>query len=166
MRHYPGQRPAVASVPDRQVPRAPLPLRGVTSSGMTSSAISKGVTPSSSLIRAHASDQNPPAAFRPWPRSAGPCRLLPAPAERWPFPTLSLQVFPKMPGSRSRRGVGCTCLFLPQRHRPSPHPAHGSASRVGPLRDFTAAGVSRSSPFLTFRPPGLFATQVSPTATA
>ena len=33
-------------------------------------------------------------------------------------------------------------------------------------RDFTAAGVSRSSPFLTFRPPGLLATQVSPTATA
>ena len=33
-------------------------------------------------------------------------------------------------------------------------------------RDFTAAGVSRSLPFLTFRPPGLFATQVSPTAAA
>jgi hypothetical protein len=27
-----------------------------------------------------------------------------------------------------------------------------------------AAGVARSSLFLTFRPPGLFATQVSPTA--
>ena len=27
-----------------------------------------------------------------------------------------------------------------------------------------AEGISRSSPFLTFRPPGLFATQVSPTA--
>jgi hypothetical protein len=33
-------------------------------------------------------------------------------------------------------------------------------------RDCTAEGVSRSSPFLPFRPPGLFATQVSPTATA
>ena len=33
-------------------------------------------------------------------------------------------------------------------------------------RDFRAEGVSRSSPFLPFRPPGLFATQVSPTATA
>ena len=27
-----------------------------------------------------------------------------------------------------------------------------------------AEGISRSSPFLTFRPPGLFATQVSPAA--
>ena len=29
-----------------------------------------------------------------------------------------------------------------------------------------AEGISRSSPFLTFKPPGLFATQVSPTAAA
>ena len=69
-----------------------------------------------------------------------------------------------MLGPVSRRVVGCTCLFLPPRRRPSPNPADGSASRIDPLRDFTAAGISRSSPFLTFRPPGLFATQVSPTA--
>ena len=71
-----------------------------------------------------------------------------------------------MLGPVSRRVVGCTCLFLPPRRRPSPNPADGSASRIDPLRDFTAAGISRSSPFLTFRPPGLFATQVSPTAAA
>ncbi len=71
-----------------------------------------------------------------------------------------------MLGPVSRRVAGCTCLFLPPRHRPSPNPANGSASRITPLRDFTAAGVSRSSPFLTFRPPGLFATQISPTAAA
>ncbi len=71
-----------------------------------------------------------------------------------------------MLGPVSRRVVGCTCLFLPPRRRPSPSPAGGSASRNDPLRDFTAAGISRSSPFLTFRPPGLFATQVSPTAAA
>jgi hypothetical protein len=69
-----------------------------------------------------------------------------------------------MLGPVSRRVAGCTCLFLPPRRRPSPSPAGGSASRIDPLRDFTAAGISRSSPFLTFRPPGLFATQVSPTA--
>ncbi len=33
-----------------------------------------------------------------------------------------------------------------------------------PAKRLHAAGVSRSSPFLTFRPPGLLATQVSPTA--
>ena len=45
---------------DRQVPRAPLPFRGATSPGVASSATSKGVTPSSSLVRAHAPDQYPP----------------------------------------------------------------------------------------------------------
>ena len=44
-----------------------------------------------------------------------------------------------MLGPVSRRVVGCTCLFLPPRRRPSPSPAGGSASRVDPLRDFTAA---------------------------
>jgi hypothetical protein len=43
-----------------QAPRAPSPSRGVTSRGVTSNATSKGITPSSSLIRAHAPDQNPP----------------------------------------------------------------------------------------------------------
>ena len=33
-----------------------------------------------------------------------------------------------------------------------------------PAKRLRAAGVARSSLFLTFRPPGLFATQVSPTA--
>ncbi len=33
-----------------------------------------------------------------------------------------------------------------------------------PAKRLRAAGVSRPSPFLTFRPPGLLATQVSPTA--
>src|SRR6266851_4444571 len=33
-----------------------------------------------------------------------------------------------------------------------------------PAKRLRATGVSRSSPFLTFRPPGLLATQVSPTA--
>jgi len=82
------------------------------------------------------------------------------------LPDVALQVFPRMLGPRSRRVVGCTCLFLPPRRRPSPKPTNGSASRINPLRDFRAVGVSRSSPFLTFRPPGLFATQVSPTAAA
>ena len=46
---------------NRQVPRAPLPASGVTSGGEMSSISSEGVTPPSSLIRAHAPDQIPPA---------------------------------------------------------------------------------------------------------
>jgi len=63
----------------------------------------------------------------------GLCRLLPAPAGRWPFPTLSLQVCPRMLGPWSRRGVECTCLFLPQQHRPSLRPSNRLATRVDPL---------------------------------
>jgi hypothetical protein len=60
--------------------------------------------------------------------------------------------------------VACICLLLPLPRRPSPSPANGSASPNRPAKRLHAAGVSRSSLFLTFRPPGLFATQVSPTS--
>ncbi len=51
---------------------------------------------------------------------SGLCRLLPIPAAKWPFPTLSLQVLPKMLRPLPRRFAGCTCLLLPLQHRPSP----------------------------------------------
>ncbi len=44
----------------RSMPRAPLPHRRVTPVRTASCAVSKSVTSSSSLIRAHASDQDPP----------------------------------------------------------------------------------------------------------
>ena len=44
----------------------------------------------------------PSHSLRPWPRSVGPCRLLPAPAGNRPFPTLSPQVFPQVPGPLPR----------------------------------------------------------------
>jgi hypothetical protein len=47
----------------RQVPRAPLPTQGVTCGGVTSRITSEGVTPPSSLLRAHAPDHIPPAAY-------------------------------------------------------------------------------------------------------
>jgi hypothetical protein len=45
-----------------RVPRAPLPRAGVTRAGAASKAAWRGVTPSSSLIRAHAPDHPPPRA--------------------------------------------------------------------------------------------------------
>jgi len=48
---------------DHRVPRAPLPDMGVNHTGMISQIIWKGITPSSSLILAHAPDQPPPRAF-------------------------------------------------------------------------------------------------------
>ena len=47
---------------DRQVPRAALPTSGVTIGRSKSRLLSEGVTPPSSLIPAHAPDQNPPSA--------------------------------------------------------------------------------------------------------
>lgn len=45
------------------MPRAPLPVTSVTRVRVASSATSKGVTPSSSLVRAHAPNQLPPPGF-------------------------------------------------------------------------------------------------------
>ena len=52
--------PDPSSFQDRQVPRAPLPVSGVTSDGAMSRIASGGVLPPSSLIRAHASGHIPP----------------------------------------------------------------------------------------------------------
>jgi hypothetical protein len=49
---------------DRQVPRAPLPRAGVTAAREASGASWKGVTPSSSLVRAHAPDLLPSTRLR------------------------------------------------------------------------------------------------------
>jgi hypothetical protein len=53
-------------------------------------------------------------------RLVGLCRLSPVPAGCWPFPTLSLQVFPWMLGPIPRRLLRCLCPFLPRGLRPSP----------------------------------------------
>ena len=90
-------RPGPAQNRDRQVPRAPLPGASVTRPGVASSTTSKGVTPSSSLIRAHASDQIPPTGFG-LPIPADLRRLSQAPAGRWPFPTLFPVILARSPG--------------------------------------------------------------------
>jgi hypothetical protein len=105
----------------RQMPRAPSLVRGVTSHDGTSRTPSEGSTPPSPLIRAHAPDQIPPTVFG-FPRTMDLCRLLSVPAARWPFPTLSLRIFPSMLGPLPRRRVGCIYPLLPQLHRPSPSP--------------------------------------------
>jgi hypothetical protein len=103
--------------------KCPEPLchvHGVTGSWVASRTTSEGVTPPSSLLRAHVPIPNPPAPSGCSPRSAGLCRLLSAPAGSGTFPTLSLHVFHRVLGPLSRQPLRCTYPFLPSRHRPSP----------------------------------------------
>jgi hypothetical protein len=148
------------------VPRAPLPVTSVTHDRVASSTTSKGITPSSSLVRAHASNQLPPPDFvfpHLFPEVfAGCCEPLLGTASSRRYLCKSLS------GCLSLDPVGWkgafACYFpylvgLPQ------VPLVGRLFPKSPrLKRLRAEGVSRSSLFLTFRPPDLLATQVSPTA--
>ncbi len=100
-----------------------------------------------------------------WSRSRKLCRLLPAPAASGFFPTLSLRIFPVMPGPLSRRLADCTYLVLPLPQRPSPL-ENGSAYRTFPLKLLHSGAVFRDcSHFFMFKPHSLLATLIAPTTT-
>ena len=61
----------------------------------------------------------PSRRLRPWPCSAGLCRLLPAPAGSRTFPALSLRIFLCVLGPLPRLLLWCLCPFLPTGQRPS-----------------------------------------------
>jgi hypothetical protein len=88
---------------------------------------SEGVTPPSSLIRAHAPDQNPPVVFG-LPYWTGLCRLLPVPAGRWSFPTLSLQSVHRRLDPYPGMPLWCICPFLPRELQPHPRCTEFGAS--------------------------------------
>ena len=102
---------------------------------------------------------NPSHRLRPWPWSAGPCRLLPAPAGRWPFPTLSPHVFPWVLGPLSRRFVRCSYPFLPPQHRPSLTYRRSALPQL-----LSGSNFRDCSHFVMFGPPSLLAIQVVPTS--
>jgi hypothetical protein len=119
------------------VPRAPLPGTSVTHARVVSSTTSKGITPSSSLLRAHAPNQLPPPDFvipHLFPEVfAGCCEpLRGTDSSRRYF----CKSFPRMLEPGSRRVVECICLLLPLHQRPSPRGSSGSAPRIFPQRDF------------------------------
>ena len=128
-----------------QVPRAPLHVHGVTVHAMMSGTMSAGITPPSSLLRAHAPVLPPPRASVV-PSTPGLCRLLSAPAGRRTFPALSLRICPYVLGPLPRWLVRCVYPFLPSRQRPSPR-----SDRVGapqcPCSDFSTAPFSRLQSF-------------------
>ena len=102
-------------------------------------------------------------SFDFWSRSRKLCRLLPAPAASGFFPTLSLRIFPVMPGPLSRRLADCTYLVLPLPQRPSPL-EYGSAYRNFPLKRLhSGAGFRDCSHFFMFKPHSLLVTLIAPT---
>ena len=74
-------------------------------------------------------------------RPVGLCRLSPVPAGCWSFPTLSLQVFPWMPGPIPRRLPRCLCPFLPRGLRPSPRFDRVGSPAIYPYSDFRTSAI-------------------------
>ncbi len=96
---------------------------------------SEGVTPPSSLIRAHAPDQNPPVVFG-LPYWTGLCRSLPVPAGRWSFPTLFLRSLYRCLGPYPATTERCFRLFLPSSASASPSTRENRLVKTAPLNSF------------------------------
>jgi len=109
---------------------------------------------------------SPTPSHRLWskPRSAGLCRLLSAPAGHSTFPALPPRILPQMPGPLPRRSPWCTYSFLPIGHRPSPFPNWVGTPQYPVQRRQYGGWFRGCSHSLMFRPLGLLATQVVPTA--
>ena len=99
------------------MPRAPSHALGVTHRAVTSSATSVDITPPSSLLRTHASDQIPPNVSV-FPCTLGLCSLSLLPAGTWPFPTLSPQSLYRCLDTYPVASLRCTYPFLAERLRP------------------------------------------------
>jgi hypothetical protein len=115
---------------------------------------SEGVTPPSSLIRAHAPDQNPPVVFGS-PYWTGLCRLLPVPAGRWSFPTLSLQSVHRRLDPYPGMPLWCICPFLPRELQPHPRCTGFGASDNRRNATLTTTPISRRQSFRYVQAPML-----------
>jgi hypothetical protein len=129
-----------------QVPRAPLHAPGVTLLVVVSWTPSAGVTPPSSLLRAHASVLNPPLAYG-LTLVDGSMPVAVSPGWEEDLPYVTLRIFPCVLGPLPRQLVWCIYPLLPTRHRPSPRSERVGASQ-SPYSDFSTAPFSRLQSFL------------------
>jgi len=157
---------------NHQVPRAPLPADGVTVRGKASCALSGGVTPLSSLVWTHATDQIPPSDFvghfgRSWQVAVSPCWKM-------ALPDVISAVCVKTLGPLPRRVPTILPILVPfltgwytsiARHRPRLRvDKHGTPRKSLPLQ-LPQGGVFRGcSHSLMFRLLHLLGPQVAPTA--
>ena len=147
---------------------SPLPAIGITHRRVVSQHHLRGYYPSFVAPTGSCALPLSSPCFRLSPDTGRLCRVRRAPAGRRWFPTLSPRVFPWMLAPLSRWHPRCTCPLLPAHHRPSPRSKDGSAHHHTPCSDFRTAGYFGRviGDSLSFRPPGLLATQVAPTAGA
>ena len=93
--------------------------------------------------------------------------MLPAPAASGIFPTLSLRILPCVPGPLSRRSRGVHLPVSSSTSSAFPRTLSRSASRDSPSKRFHDGSPFRDcSHFVMFRPSGLLASQIVPTAAA
>ena len=88
--------------------------------GDVSAISSEGVTPPSSLLRAHVPLPLGSLLLRHLASFEESWQVYAVPAAHGSFPTLSLRIFPWMLDPVPRRYTVCSHLFLPRCHRPSP----------------------------------------------
>ena len=148
---------------DRQVPRAPLHRRGITASMEALNASWKRVTPSSSLVRAHAPDLLPSVRLRHGLARAvlaGCCQPLlgTGPSRRYLCRSVPTCLDPY---SGCSQGARARCF--PQ-DIGLPRIRIGSALWQFPAATSAGARYRSCSHSLMFRPTGLLATPVAPTA--
>ena len=103
---------------NRLVPRAPLPVVGVTHKHDVLTEHLGRRYSSFVALTGSCARPNPSHRLGLSPRSLGLRRLSLVPAGRWPFPTLSLQSLCSRLDPYPATSLGCTCPFLLQELRP------------------------------------------------
>ena len=157
----------VSSLRAITVPRAPLPLQGVTPQSVTWPVTEIDVTRSSSLVRAHAPSQNPPVASvcRLVPRVlAGCCAPLlgVGPSRRYLL-NLSMGAWTRTPP----RSSGACARFFPDDIGLTSVSTGSARRNIHHDSNFSDGHRFRGcSHSLMFRLPYLLGLQVAPTATA
>jgi hypothetical protein len=128
------------------MPRAPLPARGVTSYDAASRAPSEGATPPSSLLRAHAPDQDPLTSLGHYPSVGESLQVVVSPCWEMALPdvisaSLSLDAWSSipvgllvhMPGSSQSTAAfprGCKRVGFPPQPRPATSRQEGTFEMI------------------------------------
>ena len=163
-RVYQALRPAAVPFNARHVPRAPLPFRSSTPSDVVFIPTSEDVPLPSSLLRAHAPDQNPPIAFSlslgQWVfAGCYPPLLEVGPSRRYLCESFSTCLDPY---------PGCSCgaftRFFPQNYGLPSCLTRSALSLIHTMATSVWLNFRGCSHSLMFKPVDLLATQVAPTA--